>query len=61
MDNVLNEMRRPSLAHDTPPPIVSTRRRSTRTPNPPALPEVPSVGKRISLNCAVQGNPVPNS
>ncbi|XP_028418241.1 testis-specific serine/threonine-protein kinase 4-like [Dendronephthya gigantea] len=52
MDKVINEMRRPSLATDVPPPVVSSRRRSTRTPNPPTLPEIPpSVGdeKRMSM------------
>ncbi len=56
IEKVLNEMRRPSLAPDTPPPVVSSRRRSTRTPNPPALPEVPTVGRRISLNYQYAGS-----
>ena len=58
IEKVLNEMRRPSLSPDVPPPIVSSRRRSTRTPNAPALPEIPSVGERISLNCPVLSSPM---
>ena len=47
IDKVLNEMRRPSLSLDEP-PIVSNRRRSTRTPNAPKLPSIPSAGKWVS-------------
>lgn len=54
IEEILNEMRRPSLSPDVPPPVVSSRRRSTRTPNPPKLPEVPTMGKQVTLNSAHQ-------
>lgn len=43
IDDVLNEMRRPSLVE---PPIVSSRRRSTRTPNAPQLPPALAQSKK---------------
>ena len=53
VDKVLDEMRRPSLTPDVSPPVVSKRRRSTRTPNPPTPPDIPSVGKQILCSVVI--------